>query len=133
MSSVFAIFARHLWEGQNEMDPLPAQTKLIQKILYSRKEAAQLLSLSISTLDMLISRGMLASRRIGSKRLIPHGALIAFAQKNIPLLWIPKSETGGKCVRHAASSKQMPLPFEKLKALPAENPPERKAIAAGAS
>jgi excisionase family DNA binding protein len=104
------------------MEPLPAQTKSIQKILYSRKEAAQLLSLSVSTLDMLVSRGTLPSRRIGAKRLIPHAALVAFAQKNLPSLWLPKSD--GKTVRNATSAKQMRLPFEKSEARPTRTPEE---------
>ncbi len=113
------------------MEPLPGQAKTIQKLLYSPKESAQLLSLSLSTVRMLLARGMLSSRRIGSKRLIPHGVLVAFAQKNLPALWPPKCD--GKTVRRTIAAKQMSLPFEKSpseksKALPAE-PPEEEAMA----
>ena len=72
-----------------------------------------------------------ASRRIGSKRLIPHAALVAFSQKNLPQLWPAKSRTGGRTWSRGERSKQMRLPFDKP--LPREIPPERKAIAVGAS
>jgi excisionase family DNA binding protein len=60
------------------------------RMLYTRREAAKLLSLSVSTVQMLISRNLLGSRKIGSKRLIPHASLVAFSQKNLPSLWLPK-------------------------------------------
>lgn len=59
-------------------------------MLYTRREAAELLSLSVSTVQMLVSRGMLGSRKMGHKRLIPHASLVAFAQKNLTSLWLPK-------------------------------------------
>ena len=65
------------------MEPLRQQAKPIQKILYTRKEAAKLLSISTSTLDVYIAKKEITSRRIGGKRLIPHTALVAFSQKNI--------------------------------------------------
>jgi excisionase family DNA binding protein len=68
----------------------------MDRLLYSRKEAAERLSVSISTLDMLLARGKLPSRKIGRKRLIPHAALVAFSQKNLTQLWPPISTTGGK-------------------------------------
>lgn len=60
------------------------------RMLYTRREAAKILSLSVSTIQMLVSRGLLSSRKIGSKRLIPHASLVAFSQKNLPSLWLPK-------------------------------------------
>ncbi len=57
-----------------------------QRLLYNRAEAAKLLSLSIGTLNIAIARGMI----IGKKRLIPHSALVAFSQKNLPLIWPAK-------------------------------------------
>jgi excisionase family DNA binding protein len=50
--------------------------------LYSRKEAARLLSISVRSLDYLIAAKEIDTRRIGKKVLIPHGALVRFAQAN---------------------------------------------------
>lgn len=63
------------------------------RLLYTRKEAAQLLSLAVTTLDVALSRGMLSSRKIGKKRLIPHASLVAFSQKSIGAIW-PKKRNG---------------------------------------
>ncbi|HEV1992476.1 MAG TPA: excisionase family DNA-binding protein [Candidatus Dormibacteraeota bacterium] len=71
----------------------------MDRLLYSRAEAAERLSLSISTVDMLLARGLLGSRKLGSKRLIPHAALVAFSQKNLPKLW--PSKRAGKTFRPA--------------------------------
>jgi len=59
----------------------------VERLLYSREEAAEQLSVSVATIDLLISRGLLLSRKMGKKRLIPRAALIAFAQKNQSALW----------------------------------------------
>jgi hypothetical protein len=56
----------------------------VEKLLYSRREAAQALSLSIRSVDYLITTGRLASRRIGSKVLIPAGAIRRFAREDHP-------------------------------------------------
>ena len=52
------------------------------RLLYDRKEAARQLSISVRTLDYLISGKELETRRIGKKVLIPHGSLSRFAQGN---------------------------------------------------
>jgi excisionase family DNA binding protein len=67
------------------------------RMLYTRREAAELLSLCVNTVDILISRGMLGSRKMGRKRLIPHAALAAFAQKNHTSIWPAKKN--GKTMR----------------------------------
>jgi len=64
------------------------------RLLYTRKEAAKLLSVSLSSVDLLIARNFLITRKIGHKRLISHASLVAFAQKNTPRLWA--SESNGK-------------------------------------
>ncbi len=89
------------------MEPLRQQPKPVQKILYTRKEAAELLSISTSTLDVCIARGWLASRRIGHKRLIPHMALVAFSQKNLPAVWLANGE--GKKNQRPGNENQLRL------------------------
>jgi excisionase family DNA binding protein len=51
-----------------------------QKILFSKKEAAYLLSISIRKLDYLIAQKQLVVRKIGTKVLIPKTALIEFSR-----------------------------------------------------
>jgi excisionase family DNA binding protein len=49
------------------------------KLLYSKREAAQLLSLSLRMIDLLIKRKQIAVRRVGKRVLITLGSLEAFA------------------------------------------------------
>lgn len=53
-----------------------------EKILLDRKEAASLLSISLRTLDSLLARGELKTRRIGRRRLIPRQELEQFARRD---------------------------------------------------
>lgn len=50
------------------------------RLLYSRKEAAEKLSISLRTLCNIISRGELKVRRIGGRTLISHRELERFAE-----------------------------------------------------
>ena len=59
-------------------------TASIEKLLYSRKDAAQALSISIRSLDYLIERGDFSTKRIGKKVLIPAGELRRFAKGDHP-------------------------------------------------
>lgn len=52
----------------------------VKKLLYSRKDAAFALSISTRSLDYLIERGELLTRRLGKKILIPAGELSRFAR-----------------------------------------------------
>jgi excisionase family DNA binding protein len=56
------------------MDNLP--------LLYSKKEAARLLSVSIRTIDYLLSRQELESRKLGKRVLIPRHALEKFSRSD---------------------------------------------------
>jgi hypothetical protein len=53
-------------------------------LLYSRRKAADALSISIRALDYLIARKQLATRRIGRKVMIPHGELVRFSRGDHP-------------------------------------------------
>jgi hypothetical protein len=61
-----------------------AQT--IEKLLYSRRDAAEALSLSVRSIDYLITSGRLSIRRIGGKILVPAGAVRRFAREDHPEL-----------------------------------------------
>jgi hypothetical protein len=56
----------------------PPQTDLSPRMLYDRKGAARQLSISVRSLDYLIARKKLATRRNGKKVMIPHGELVRF-------------------------------------------------------
>ena len=51
-----------------------------QRLLYDKKTAAEMLSISLRSLNYLLSRGLIRFRRIGSRVLIPHGELVRFAR-----------------------------------------------------
>jgi hypothetical protein len=56
----------------------------VEKLLYSRKGAAEALSLSVRSVDYLITSGRLACKRVGGKILIPAGAVRRFAREDHP-------------------------------------------------
>ena len=53
-----------------------------EKILYTRKEAAKLLSISLDTLDRLIGTKRLAARRVGRRVLLQHVELMKFSRRD---------------------------------------------------
>jgi hypothetical protein len=56
----------------------------VEKLLYSRRDAAEALSLSIRSIDYLITTRRLITRRVGGKILIPVGAVRRFAREDHP-------------------------------------------------
>lgn len=54
----------------------------MDRLLYSRKAAAEALSISIRSLDYLLSQKKFCTRRIGRKVLIPRAELVKFAQSD---------------------------------------------------
>lgn len=65
-----------------------------QKLLYTRKEAAELLSISVGSLQILISRGDIRIRRFGNRHLIPREELERLAHKDITQIWPEKGPQG---------------------------------------
>jgi excisionase family DNA binding protein len=61
-----------------------------EKFLYSRAEAAAALSISVSTLCVMIGRGMLEVRRQGRRVFIHRSELEKHAKRDIDRLWPPK-------------------------------------------
>lgn len=56
----------------------------VEKLLYSRRDTAEALCLSIRSVDYLITTGRLSTRRIGGKILIPATAVRRFAREDHP-------------------------------------------------
>lgn len=56
----------------------------VEKLLYSRRDTAEALSLSIRSIDYLITTGRLTARRVGAKILIPASAVRRFAREDHP-------------------------------------------------
>ena len=56
----------------------------VEKLLYSRRDTAEALCLSIRSIDYLITTGRLSTRRIGGKILIPTSAVRRFAREDHP-------------------------------------------------
>ena|SRR5260370_5116851 len=56
----------------------------VEKLLYSRRETAEALSLSIRSVDYLITTGRLTTRRVGGNILVPASAVRRFAREDHP-------------------------------------------------
>lgn len=73
------------------------------RLLYTRAEAAHMLSMSTSSLDILIQRGEFHVKRIGTgpcARIFLHvNEIEAFAKRDTPKIWPAK--VNGKTTRHA--------------------------------
>lgn len=52
------------------------------RLLYDRKTAARLLSISVRSLDYIIAAKGLDTRRIGRKVLVTHASLVRYASGN---------------------------------------------------
>jgi excisionase family DNA binding protein len=60
------------------------------RALYSRREAAHYVGVSLSTIDVIVSRGLLRVRRIGRRVLIPQAELDRFVRADHICIWPPK-------------------------------------------
>src|SRR6202035_1258632 len=56
----------------------------VDKLLFSRRDTAEALSLSIRSIDYLITTGRLSARRVGGEILIPASAVRRFAREAHP-------------------------------------------------
>ena len=59
-----------------------AQHSITPRLLYDRKTAAQMLSISVRALDYLIVKGNIHTRRIGSRVLVPYEELMKAASRD---------------------------------------------------
>jgi excisionase family DNA binding protein len=70
------------------------------KILYTKKEAAEQLSISVSSVDILIARGDIEVRQFGRRLLVPRTELERLAKRDVVVLWPEKQN--GKTTRQVA-------------------------------
>jgi excisionase family DNA binding protein len=54
----------------------------MERLLLSKREAAEALGCSVRTIENMIARKQLASRRLGKRRMIPYTALTQLAKRD---------------------------------------------------
>jgi excisionase family DNA binding protein len=54
----------------------------MEKLLLSKREAAEALGCSVRTIENMIARKQLASRRLGKRRMIPYAAVTQLAKRD---------------------------------------------------
>lgn len=64
-----------------------AQRKSGPRILYDLREAANQISISVSTLEQLIVQGEIRPTRIGKRVLVSHKELERLAERDIQIIW----------------------------------------------
>lgn len=73
-----------------------------EKLLFTRLEAAEMLSLSVSTLDTALCRGMLRVRRIGRRVMIEKREIEKFARIDHSAIWKNEGRRGSRGTRGAS-------------------------------
>lgn len=66
-------------------------------VFVSKKEAAAILSISVSTLEQLIAQGEIKIRYLGKRVMIPREQLDEFKKRDVKIIWPDKRQ--GKTVR----------------------------------
>lgn len=54
----------------------------MERLLLSKREAAEALGCSVRTIENMINRKQLTSRRLGKRRMIPYAALTQLAKRD---------------------------------------------------
>lgn len=70
----------------------------MDRLLHSREETATLLSVSVSTVDVMIARGLLRARRQGRRVLVPRAEIERAAKRDTAVIWPKKRD--GKTTRY---------------------------------
>jgi excisionase family DNA binding protein len=71
-----------------------SDTKLLSKVLLSRKESSTLTGLSVRTIAKLLASSELRSIRVGRRRLIPLTELEKFTTRDHPTTSVPRKKVG---------------------------------------
>ena len=73
----------------------------MEKLLMSKKEAAEVLGVSVRTVENMIVRKQLVSRRIGKRRMIPCSAVMQLAKRDTLVITGTGSQQEGSGGPHA--------------------------------
>ena len=84
----------------------------VEKLLYSRQNAAEALSLSVRSIDYLITTRRLPMRRVGGKVMIPAGAIRRFADSDHPERLRGNGELGSIRSVQRADARMDSRPFQ---------------------
>jgi excisionase family DNA binding protein len=60
-----------------------SEAPFLERLLYTRKEAAQLLSMSVGNVDLLIASGQIRARRMGRLVRIPRQELMRLTREDV--------------------------------------------------
>lgn len=96
---------REVQKLREQLSPREGGMAPAQKALFTKKEAAAMLSTSVSTLDVAIARGMLRARRQGRRVLIHRKEIDRFAKADHLRIW-PAAGPDGKTRRRLAEPRQ---------------------------
>jgi len=66
----------------------------MERLLLSKREAAEALGCSVRTVENMIARKQLASRRLGKRRLIPYAAVSQLSKRDTPVITGLRSSGG---------------------------------------
>jgi hypothetical protein len=58
----------------------------MDKLLYSKRETALILGISVRSVENLIARKLLLSRRVGRRRLVTSASIQQIARQDIPII-----------------------------------------------
>ena len=54
----------------------------MERLLLSKREAAEALGCSVRTIENMIARKQLASKRLGKRRMVPYGSLAQLSKRD---------------------------------------------------
>jgi predicted DNA-binding transcriptional regulator AlpA len=70
-------------------------TDMQEQILLSRRDGAQLLGMSLRSIDYAIAQGFIRPRRIGRRVMLPRAELLRFASKDHGQIVLHRTKRGG--------------------------------------
>jgi excisionase family DNA binding protein len=79
------------------LGPREYSVSTASKTFLSRKDAAAVLSISVSSLEQLIIQGEIKTRQLGGRVMIPREQIDQLARRDVKIVWPPKRQ--GKTVR----------------------------------
>jgi hypothetical protein len=97
--------------GEEYEDPKGGMGKM-DKLFYTRREAAHEWHICISSVDVLIHTGQVKVIRKGRKVIIPRSQIERIGRKTLGRIWPPKSASAGKTSRHFQNPRDKKSPVK---------------------